>query len=384
MNIENTLTNTVALADYYTELSFRDIALSTVQKYKQCIRDFLNWLMGDPLSAQAAKMFLAHLRDAGYKPASIQLYYQAIKPLLEFNGIPLKIKIKRPRHLPAYHSAADISSLLSAVLERHDNWAFLKKRDALIILTLAFTGLRSSELLRLRPCDISSDFIFVRHGKGDKDRTIPLANDLNQPLYDYIKSNPIRPTDPIFPIKRSQLHRIIKTYATKAGINDLSPHSLRHYFATTLVERQAPLKAVQELLGHADISTTATYLDLIPAHLQGSIALLNGSLSLSVNNKDIPMGNKDRSKSLSLSLSNEGRGGPTCPGSKSKKEKRSTPSSTLPRSKPSPNTGPAPGANLALPRVALTAVRLSPRETATRPDSFLITRTMTGSLESKQ
>jgi len=270
------------LKDYLTELSLsnQDLSPSTLAKYKQCLEYFLSWLQGQPLSAQAVKMFLAELRQQGYKPRSVQLYYHAIKPFLEFHGIPFKLKFKKPQELPRYHSTEDFNSILDIASSRTDNWAKIRYRDHLILLMLAFTGARASELLSLRPCDITQDFIFIRKGKGGKDRSIPLAKTLSGPLKDYITRESIRPTGRLFPIQRKRLYVIVKQYAMAAGINDVTPHTLRHFFATTLVERGAQLKAVQELLGHADISTTAIYLDLIPSHLKSSIALLDESVSV--------------------------------------------------------------------------------------------------------
>ena len=270
------------LKDYLTELSLsnQDLSPSTLAKYKHCLQYFLSWLQGQPLSPGAAKLFLGELRERGYKPRSVQLYYHAIKPFLEFHGIPFKLKFKKPRELPRYHSTQDFNSILDIAANRTDNWAKLRHRDQLILLMLAFTGARASELLSLRPCDISREFIFIRKGKGSKDRSIPLAKILIGPLRDYLTQESIKPTDKLFPIQRRRLYTIVKQYASAAGINDVSPHTLRHYFATTLVERGAQLKAVQELLGHADISTTAIYLDLIPSHLKSSIALLDESVSV--------------------------------------------------------------------------------------------------------
>jgi len=93
---------------------------------------------------------------------------------------------------------------------------------------------------------------------------------------DWLGNSPPSPqTARLFPIHRKRLDTLVKHYALKAGINDVTPHTLRHYFATSLLECGANLRAIQELLGHADISTTAIYLDIIPKHLQNTIALLD-------------------------------------------------------------------------------------------------------------
>lgn len=385
MTLETQVKNIALLKDYLADLSFQVLSQTTLAKYCQCIESFQTWLGSQPVSAQAAKRFLADLQERGYKPRSVHLYYHAIKPFLEFQGILFKLKFKKPRELPQYHSAQDINSILSLASSRTDNWAKLKQRDTLILLMLALTGVRASELLALRPCDISAEFIFVRKGKGSKDRTIPLAKTLAGPLKDYIKTAGITPTARLFPIQRKRLYVIVKQYAMAAGINDVSPHTLRHYFATSLVEHGAQLRAVQELLGHADISTTAIYLDLIPSHLKSSIALLDGSLSIS-KSESVSI-----SKSLSLSLSisskntkssNKKRGGTTC-GSNSKRVKPLMPSSTLAPCRVLPSTGPVSEASFASARGALIASQESRGGGGTRRDLSLRARLFSGSLERK-
>jgi len=386
MNIAALAQNTATLKQYLIELSLnQDLAPISRAKYTQCLRDLITWLDERPPSALAAKMFLAELRDRGYKPRSVQLYYHAIKPFLEFLGIPFKLKFKKIRQLPPYHSPEDLNSILRVIDNRSDTWSKLGQRDRLILLALAFTGLRASELLNLRPCDLTTDYLLVRHGKGDKDRTIPLAETIRKPLSDYIKHNATNPADRLFPIKRKRLHTIVTQYARAAGINDITPHTLRHYFATRLAELGAPLRAIQELLGHADISTTAIYLDLIPKHLQGSIALLDGSTSLS--NKNIPnTKRRSRSKSLSLSLSSKskpsGKENPRC-GLSLNKGRPLTQSLISAPSRASPSIGQGPGASFASARDAPTALPGSPNDGDTRPRLLSTARASSGSSENR-
>jgi len=369
-------------ASYLDELSLQDVT----QKYRcatiQRLRVFQAFLEGQSPSPYLAKKFLARLRDKGYKPATIKAYYIAIKPFLEYLGIPFKVKLHRSRRLPAYHSAAQVNSMLQIATCRSGRWAKLKHRDALIILMLALTGLRKSELLNLRPYDIAGGFIHVRSGKGDKDRTIPLASDLVKPLAAYIKSNNISPTDRLFSVKARELYNIVKRYALAAGIPDLSPHTLRHFFATTLVEKGAQLRAVQELLGHTYISTNAIYLDVVPAHLQSTISLLDKSVSVSNKNISLP-GKRSISKSLSLSLSNEQRRGETRCGLSLKRGKSSMPSLILAPLKALPSTGQGNEASSAWARAAPIAFKESPKDGDTRPSSLLAEIRSVGSSESK-
>jgi len=376
------LESAAAFCDFTAELELRDLNPSTLSAYKQRLRDFQAWLEERPISANAAKQFLAEMRESGYTQKSVKAYYAPIKSFLEYTGIRLKVKFHHQRHLPTYHPTQDIQALIAAADNRKDTWAKLKHRDKLMILTLAYTGLRRAELAQLRPCDIAKDYIYVRSGKGDKDRAIPLADDLRQPLTAYIETNNITPGSPIFHVCPKHIYTIIRNYARAAGFA-MSPHALRHYFATTLVERGAPLSAIQQLLGHASIATTAVYLDMVPSHLQSSVSLLNGSLSVSLSPNNINTSvTKDRSESLSLSLSNEQRGRPC--GSKSKRVRPSTPSSTSAQSRPSPSTGRANEASCASASGAPTAWPESPNAGGIRLGYTLAGRRLTGSLESSQ
>lgn len=270
---------TALVKTYLDELSLRDeLALSTISKYKQCITAYLSWLGQQDISDRSARLFLAHLRDQGFSSSSRRLYYASLKPFLHFLNIELKIKFKRTKRLPAYYSGNDLALLLQAVTARHDNWAGkTTERDQLIILMLAFTGMRRAELLNLRVMDINfqNRCIYVRSGKGDKDRAIPIASTIDKSLFDYIHKNELQSHDRLFPLQPKRIYTIVKRYSQLAGIDNLSPHGLRHYFATALLERGASIKAIQELLGHADISTTAIYLDLVPHHLASAIELLD-------------------------------------------------------------------------------------------------------------
>jgi len=220
-------------------------------------------------------LFLSKLRQQGYSRASIRSYYAPIRPFLRWLGIEFKLKLKKIRRLPQYHTKEEFDWLVKAISQRQDTWAKKnKERDILIVKTLAYTGLRRSELLSLRCQDIKQGFLFVYRGKGERDRVIPLIKNLKNELIHYIKKNQLLPGDRLFPIGPNRLARIIRESAAMAGLANITAHPLRHYFANTLIERGAEIRKVQELLGHWDISTTAIYLDVIPRHLQMTVELL--------------------------------------------------------------------------------------------------------------
>lgn len=252
----------------------KDLNPLSISKYRQQITFFCHWLGERDPSAELATLFLAELRQQGYSRSSIRSYYAAIRPFLKWRGIEFKLKLKKIRRLPHYHTKDELDRLIQAIAQRQDAWAKNKERDILIIKTLAYTGLRRSELLKLKCQDIKQGFLFVYCGKGERDRVIPLIKSLNTKLSDYISKNHLVPADRLFPIGPNRLARMVREAAARAGLSNITPHQLRHFFATSLVERGAELHKVKELLGHEDISTTALYLDVVPTHLRKTVELL--------------------------------------------------------------------------------------------------------------
>jgi integrase/recombinase XerD len=276
-SLQEQISTIALLSDYCREEleKKRDLASFSISKYKQQLTLFCDWLGKRDPSAELATLFLAELRQQGYSRASIRAYYAAIRPFLKWRGIEFKLKLKKIKRLPKYHTKQEFYLLIEAIAKRQDNWSNKnKERDILIIKTLAYTGLRRSELLALKCRDIKQGFLFVYHGKGERDRVIPLINSLDAEISDYIKENQLEPADRLFAIGPNRLARMVREAAARAGLENITPHQLRHFFATSLVERGAELRKVQELLGHEDISTTAIYLDVIPSHLKKTVDLL--------------------------------------------------------------------------------------------------------------
>ena len=148
----------------------------------------------------------------------------------------------------------------------------LGHRDRAMLEVLYATGLRVSELINLKQSQVNFNQGVIRIvGKGDRERLIPLGDEAQRWLKDFIEGPRMeilleRQTDYLFPTRRGDrmtrqaFWHIIKRYAEKAGIRKkLSPHSLRHAFATHLLNRGADLRVVQLLLGHSDVSTTQIY-----------------------------------------------------------------------------------------------------------------------------
>jgi integrase/recombinase XerD len=176
---------------------------------------------------------------------------------------------RRPRRLPKQLSEAQVEALLDAP----DTKTALGVRDRAMLEMLYATGLRVSELTLLKLSQVAHDGSFVRVvGKGSKERLVPIGDEAVAWVMRYLRE--VRPTlaamskrDELFltkrqaPLTRQAFWALVKRYAVRAGIakTALSPHVLRHAFATHLLNHGADLRVVQLLLGHADITTTTIY-----------------------------------------------------------------------------------------------------------------------------
>jgi len=274
LSAPNKISRQLSLDLYIDQLKLQDFTPAVIHLRTSQLRHFHVWLEDRDPTPQQVSIYLAELRARGRQPNTIRSHYYALKPYMLYLEAPIKIKLKRHQRLPHYHPKDDVDRLLATIEARNDPWRKLKTRDALIVRTLSLTGIRLSELIALKVYDITQHYLTVRHGKGDKDRVIPLQSTLTIQLKDYISQNNLSASDRIFPLHPTTIDLMFKNYTRKAGLHHLTPHSLRHYFATTLAEKGAPLRHIQELLGHSDIKTTAIYLDLVPQHLSATIKLL--------------------------------------------------------------------------------------------------------------
>lgn len=274
MSATKQISVTITLDLYLQQLRLLDITPATFALRQAQLRAFHDWLEDREPTAQAGQLFLAELREKGYTRDTLRSYYYALRPYFTYLEIPFKVRLKREKRLPRYHSRDDIRRILEIISRRSDKWSSLRERDQLIFRTLMLSGLRRAELLALRCRDVKEGYLFVYRGKGDKDRVAPIPGKLSLKILEYIRESRFEPSARLFPIGRARLDALVKGYALKAGIDDLTPHGLRHYFATRLLELGADIRKVQELLDHADIGTTAIYLDVIPAHLRQTIELL--------------------------------------------------------------------------------------------------------------
>jgi site-specific recombinase XerD len=181
---------------------------------------------------------------------------------------------KRPRTLPVVLSPDEVLRLLEAAQPG---------RDRVLFQTAYACGLRVSELVRLQVTDLDSArlIVTVRQGKGHKDRQVPLSPRLLGELRAYWKLR--RPRPWLFPAPRGGGHlgtdwvqKLCRRLVARAGLSKrVTPHTLRHSFATHLLEAGADLLTLQKILGHRDLTTTARYVHLSTRHLRQAPSLLD-------------------------------------------------------------------------------------------------------------
>lgn len=179
-------------------------------------------------------------------------------------------------YLPKFLNQSEIELLLS----RPDVSTETGLRDRAILELMYSSGLRVSEAVNFQLKDIDLDLgILTTTGKGGKTRRVPVGSSAVEWLKSYLalrrKHENIEVQDLFVsptgrPLTRQVIHAMIKQYAEKCGLHGVSPHTLRHSFATHLVQNRADIRSVQQMLGHADISTTQIYTHITDSHLKKS------------------------------------------------------------------------------------------------------------------
>ena len=233
------------------------------------LRSYLSFLRGKGLSSSTVARHVVTLR---------RLYrFLETEALVRESPLPSVYLTPGPRKLPHALSSDDVRKLLS----QPDRSRPLGTRDQAMLELLYATGLRVSELLSLQTqqIDLQGDYLTVK-GKGSKMRAVPFGKWAREKLLAYMqavrsrllkgKSSPfVFTTRSGKPLTRQAFWKLIRRYALAAGIDKkVTPHTLRHSFATHLLEGGADLRSVQSMLGHADISTTQIYTHVTGARLK--------------------------------------------------------------------------------------------------------------------
>ena len=281
------------IEDYlrYSQIE-RGLSENTITAYRQDLYEFLDFIKKEGMTSWPTKAvdidaFLARQRDLDKATSSIsrmisslRKFYQwlarqdiqKINPMLEIDPP------KKEHRLPVALTEEEVTALL----KQPDVDKKLGLRDRALLETMYATGIRVSELINLKLKDLHEDLKLVKVlGKGSKERLIPIS----EVALSWIKRYEKKVRDPLLlqknkssefiflnnrgeSLTRQAVWQIIKRYCKMAGIEkDVTPHTLRHTFATHLLENGADLRVVQEILGHSDISTTQIYTNLTQKHI---------------------------------------------------------------------------------------------------------------------
>ncbi len=269
------------------DMRLRNLSPNTIDAYVHAVAQFARHYGRSPeqLGGAHARQYLLHLVQARH--ASWSRYNIARCGLQFLYRFTLKQDDERFERLPCARAPKRLPTILGADELRRlfDVVAHHPKHKALL-LTLYGAGLRISEALNLRPADIDGGrmFIHVRGGKGNKDRMVKLSPQLLIVLRDYWREcRPVaggwlfpQTRDPGRAMDPATADRIVARAARRAGITRrVSPHTLRHCYATHLLEAGTDLRSIQMLLGHANLKTTARYTHVSDQHLRSVVSPLD-------------------------------------------------------------------------------------------------------------
>ena len=285
----------------------RGASVYTQRNYRQALEEFHRWHQEerkappswDKLHRDDFRAYLRFLGRHNLGRAAIQLRFCALRTFYKFlirHGLLAASPIKNlslpklPPRLPKFLTAQQMTDLLSAPLKLlpsaeaaaspKQNLALLCRRDTAVLETIYSCGLRISELCGLKAQDIDWHEQSVRvRGKGKKERLIPIGKPALQSIRNYWQLLPQTPAgdSPVFfanaarprPVSVRDLQLRLKKYLALTGLDPhLTPHALRHSYATHLLDAGADLRSVQELLGHAHLVTTQVYTHLTTERLK--------------------------------------------------------------------------------------------------------------------
>jgi integrase/recombinase XerD len=270
---------------YLTHLTVeRRLAVNSLESYARDLNQLARFAAGRGRAVEALdrpdlERFVRELMASGRSPRSVAREVACLRGFYRFLVVDGRLPsspaadVRPPRAwqvLPTYLSVDEVDALIA----QPDVSTARGLRDRALIELLYATGLRVSELVGLRPADLNLDASFLTcTGKGDKQRLVPIGDEAARWVGKYIREGRKtllgrRTSLRLFVnargggpgLTRVGFWKILKGYARQAGLKtSLSPHTLRHSFATHLLERGADLRAIQMMLGHADLSTTQIY-----------------------------------------------------------------------------------------------------------------------------
>ena len=269
----------------------KGLSNNTIDAYSRDLLGFINYLSEIKISDVGAVApldivkYIGKLRDSGISPRSSARKLTTIRMFYRFLNAEDYIKdnptllVELPKGISRLPKAISLE-MVDMLLAAPDTKKPLGLRDKAMLEILYATGLRVSELVSLKVGDVNLDVGYLMaYGKGSKERIVPIGESAQIWVKDYILNARSRlckgHSECLFTnrsgkgLSRQGFWKIIKSYARRAKINiSITPHTLRHSFATHLLERGADLRSLQMMLGHADISTTQIYTHVTTARLK--------------------------------------------------------------------------------------------------------------------
>jgi integrase/recombinase XerD len=269
----------------------RRMSPNTVESYARDLSALAGFAEGrgaavESLDRKALEAFVRSLMSSGFSPRSVARSVACVRGFYRFlaqerqrDASPAE-DLRAPRAWAALPKFLDLEEV-DRLLAQPDPSTPRGLRDKALIEVLYASGMRVTELLTLAPGDLNLDEGYITCvGKGDKQRIVPVGQEAADWLRRYMREGrPAltkgRQSGRVFvnarggPLSRVGFWKVLKEYGIRAGISrELSPHVLRHSFATHLLERGADLRAIQVMLGHADLSTTQIYTHVLEARLR--------------------------------------------------------------------------------------------------------------------
>lgn len=274
----------------YTQVE-KGLARNSLESYRRDLARLEEWAdkqgkSVESLTRKDLRLWIAQLSREGLSPASVARAVSAARGLFRFLMLDGHIEVhpaedlstpQKMAHLPRFLTFDEIERLLAAP----DIATAEGLRDRAMLELMYAAGLRVSELVSLKLADLNLDAgLVICHGKGSKERRVPIGKSATHWLQLYMGARAgaagKRTRAELFlnslgaPLTRHMVWAMIKRYGERAGLTDISPHTLRHSFATHLLQRGADSRSVQALLGHSDISTTQIYTHITDRHMRST------------------------------------------------------------------------------------------------------------------
>jgi integrase/recombinase XerD len=256
----------------------KGLSKNTVKAYETDIKGFIKWVNKNNkqsllnIKESSVNRYISYLFSLKLKSSSVNRKISSLKSfylfllkkkLIRYSPFSEVISPKQEKYLPASMSESEVEKLLNSPDVSKD----IEQRDKAMIEMLYATGMRISELVNLKITDIDMNRSVIKvMGKGSKERLIPFGESASEALFNYLKIRKDSSSKEVFisnrgkKITRVAFWQRIKVYLLRENLKiSISPHTLRHAFATHLLNRGADLRSVQLLLGHSDLSTTQIY-----------------------------------------------------------------------------------------------------------------------------